>query len=323
MASFLSVQAGNWSDPLTWWPVYPVESINQGTKTFRIDGDHTTEFPATIQVTGANAGIYTVVSLTLQIDKTDIVVAESIPSATLSTLYDSRIPADGDSASVTWPVVLDVVVAQLIGLSVSNPLSCIDKTTDYLAGLALANTTALFTTDGNLSNTTSAASVEINGLVTFDDVTTSGIVTIDIGTSLTWSGIMNGSTLNMGGAALTGNDLVINNVLTSLSGNNFITGNITWTGSTVLGGSDGSVFGSNGDTMILKDDMLLDSAFWTVSGTVKVFKTFDVFHISTGGGAAVQLMNNTSANFKTNAVGVVVQYAGPAGGAQSNMRIGL
>jgi len=63
-----------------------VITVNQGTKTFTVSGDHVAEIStfATVTISGStgNDGTYTVVSATLNVGDTDVVVSETIPDPT-------------------------------------------------------------------------------------------------------------------------------------------------------------------------------------------------------------------------------------------------
>jgi hypothetical protein len=74
----------------TFPPQYAITAVNQGTKTFKVAGNQTANYFTTylnkVYVNGSagNDGWYTLVSATLNAGSTDIVVLETIPSASVS-----------------------------------------------------------------------------------------------------------------------------------------------------------------------------------------------------------------------------------------------
>lgn len=79
--------AFDWKDLTPSQVDYTITAVTTGTKTFKIAGDHTADFPVGRLIPvigGANQEVYTVVSATLNAGNTDIVVAETIPSAVVA-----------------------------------------------------------------------------------------------------------------------------------------------------------------------------------------------------------------------------------------------
>lgn len=331
MASITSVQDGNWSSPFTWNVSYSIPASSVSAKTFTIttpDAGYSPGDMIFISGSGANDGVYTVSDYTGSV----ITVAEAVPAnGGGGGLSLDAIPQSGDSVTVQNSVSLDVAAAEFLNsltLIGGGGLNAPDTNTDYLNAIEC---TIEMKSNATLSNMLVNENVELseNASCTFTNVITNGGAAINIqtGCNLTWSGICNSSGTWSAGDYINGQNLIVNSVGTiSVAGSGGITGSITWNCPVVLSGGGGggntNQFGNNG-VMICNQDMTLDSGDWSVLGTVKVKKMFNVFHVVTGGGAAVELLNNTTANFQTNVGGLIVTYNGPTLGGAFTVGVGI
>ena len=93
----------DWIDLTPGQTSYTITAVTVLSKLFKIAGDHVTDFPVgrlIPVIDGANEGVYTVVSATLNAGNTDIVVDETVPSAVVAGAI--VIADDFDTAVDGW-----------------------------------------------------------------------------------------------------------------------------------------------------------------------------------------------------------------------------
>lgn len=179
-----SVADGTLATAATWHATKAITVVNQGTKTFTVAGDQSSDIRAgdSIVVAGStgNNGTYTVVSSTFT-TVTAIVVSQSIPDTTADgTLRGRYVPTTEDSIVLNTPRAVSVA-----------------------ASVTLNSISGTGTLTINASRVVTATSCSLTAVTVNGTLTGSGTLTITAGTVTLGGGSVLGGNVDVRGGTIT------------------------------------------------------------------------------------------------------------------------